>query len=88
MNSGANPFAERSAAGQDKAVSDGPVLKPLLYSTYKERTPVPVTGVSALNSKSSLSLKHRSCFLCASVAVWSTDEQQKGCLEKGGDEKI
>jgi len=49
MNSSATPFARRSAAGQGNAVSDGPVLKPLRYPMHKEWTPVPATGISALN---------------------------------------
>ena len=72
---------------QHNAVSDGPVLKPLLYSMHKEWTPVPATGISALNSKPSLSLKRCSCFLCAPVAVRSTAEKQKDYLEKGGDDE-
>lgn len=87
MNASAKPFAKRSAVGKDNAVSNGPVLKPLLYSMHKESTPVPATGISALNSKPSLSLKHSLYFLCAPVAVWSTAEKQKDCLEKGGDDE-
>lgn len=84
MNSGAKSFEKHSAAGQDKAERDGPALKPPLYSLHEEQTPVPVpaTGISALNSKPSLSMKHCSCFPCAPGA-----EKQKDCLQKGGDDE-
>lgn len=82
MNSGARPFEKHSAAGQDKAERDGPVLKPPLYSLHEEQTPVPATGISALNSKLSLSMKHCSCFPRAPGA-----EKQKDCLQKGGDDE-